>query len=61
MKGIRSDLGKIETILKQLYLTTIIEIKAFLETTGFFKKYIKDFKKIVILLYHIILNKISNC
>jgi len=57
-KGIKSDLGKVETILKQLRPTMIT---SFLETAGFFKKYIQDFDKIVTPLHYITSNKVSSC
>jgi len=60
-KGIRPDLGKVEVIFKQPCSNTITEVRAFLGAAGFFKKYIQDFSKIVILLHHITLNKVSSC
>ncbi len=59
-KGIRPDLGKVEVIFKQPCSNTITEVRAFLGAAGFFKKYIQDFSKIVILLHHITLNKVSS-
>jgi len=58
---IRSDLGKVEAILKQPRPTTITGVRAFLGAVGFFKKYIQDFNKIVTFLHHIISNKVSSC
>jgi len=60
-EGTRSDPGKVKAIFKQPYPTTITEVRIFLEVAGFFKKYIQDFRKIVILLHHIISNKVNSC
>ncbi len=58
---IRPDLSKVEAILKQLRLTIITRVQAFLGAADFFKKYIQDFSKIAILLHYIISNKVSSC
>ncbi len=50
-KDIRPDSGKVKIILKQLHLIIIIRIKAFLKVVRYFKKYIKDFEKIITSLY----------
>ena len=60
-EGIRPDPSKVEAILKQLHPITIMGVRAFLGTVGFFKKYIQDFGKIATPLHHIISNKVSSC
>ena len=61
VKETKPDPDKVEAILKQPRLTTITGVQAFLKAAGFFKKYIQDFRKIIIPLYYIISNKVSSC
>ena len=61
VEEIRSDPDKVKAILKQSHPTTITGVRSFLKAAGFFKKYIQDFDKIAIPLYHITSNKVSNC
>lgn len=45
-EGVRSDPGKIDTILKLRIPTTIKGIKSFLGFTGYYRKFIRDFSKV---------------
>jgi len=58
---IRPNPDKVEAIFKQLCLTTITRVKAFLGAVGFFKKYIQDFGKIITPLHYVTSNKVNSC
>ena len=46
-EGIKVDPKKVEVVAQWPRLTNVIEIKSFLGLTRYYKKFIKDFSKIV--------------
>ncbi len=55
------DPGKVAAIKALEWSTTILKLKGFLETVGFFRKYIQGFKQIVKSLNDMTSIKFRNC